>query len=101
MTLMKNTSGSLDIVLTSRIKKDIKRLKKRGKDMAKLTEMIEMLASRATLPARAFDHALSGDWRGHRECHIEPDWLLIYQIFEDHLILSASASGTHADLYGL
>ena len=89
------------IVYTSRMKRDTKLMQKRGKDMSKLVDVLSILASGKPLPRRNKDHSLSGNLKDFRECHIEPDWLLLYQIFEDKLILSATATGTHADLLEL
>ena len=88
------------IVYTRRMKHDVKLLKKRGKDISKLVRVLNMLASGMPLPKENKDHQLTGNLKDFRECHIENDWLLMYQIFEDKLILSATASGTHADLFG-
>jgi mRNA interferase YafQ len=89
----------LEIVFTNKMKRDAKLMKKRGKDMSKLTETLRLLASRAPIPERYKDHQLSGNLKDFRECHIEPNWLLMYQIFKDKLILSASGTGTHSDLF--
>ncbi|MCL2720362.1 MAG: type II toxin-antitoxin system YafQ family toxin [Treponema sp.] len=89
----------LEIVFTNKMKRDAKLMKKRGKDMAKLTDVLDLLANRKPMPERYKDHQLSGNLKDFRECHIEPNWLLMYQIFEDKLILSASATGTHSDLF--
>ena len=89
----------LRIEFTNRMKRDVKRMKRRGKDLRKLTDVLELLARREPLPERNRDHALTGMYSDFRECHIEPDWLLLYAIFEDALILSATATGTHADLF--
>lgn len=88
------------IVYTNRMKKDVKLMKKRGKDIGKLTNILSLLASGEPLPVHYKDHPLSGNLHDFRECHIEPDWLLMYQIYEDTLILSATATGSHADLFG-
>ena len=88
------------IVYTNRMKKDVKQAKKRGKDISKLTNVLSLLQLNERLPEEYKDHQLSGDLKDFRECHIEPDWLLMYQIFEDTLILSATATGTHTDLFG-
>ena len=88
------------IVYTNRMKKDVKLMKKRSKDIGKLTNVLSLLASGEPLPVQYKDHHLSGNLRDFRECHIEPDWLLMYQIYEDTLILSATATGSHADLFG-
>ena len=90
----------LEIVYTSKMKRDVKLMKKRGKDMSKLTAVLSLLASGEPMPPKYRDHQLSGSLSDFRECHIEGDWLLIYQIFEDELILSATATGTHSDLFG-
>ena len=81
------------IVYTNRMKKDAKRMQKRGKDMNKLVNVLSLLAQGNPLPVQYKDHALTGNLHDFRECHIEPDWLLIYQIYEDTLILSATATG--------
>ena len=88
------------IVYTNRMKKDTKLMKKRGKDMEKLVNVLSILASGNRLPEQYRDHSLTGNLQDFRECHIEPDWLLMYQIYEDTLILSATATGSHADLFG-
>ena len=82
------------------MKKDVRRAKKRGKDISKLVDVLNLLQIGAPLPEKYDDHSLSGDLKDFRECHIESDWLLMYQIFEDTLILSATATGSHADLLG-
>ena len=91
----------LRIFYTNKMKKDARRMQRRGKDMAKLSSVLTALASGGPLPSRLRDHALSGTREGFRECHIEPDWLLVYRIEEDALILTATETGTHADLFGL
>ena len=88
------------IIYTNRMKKDAKLMKKRGKDMGKLIHVISLLATGSPLPVQYKDHQLTGSLHDFRECHIEPDWLLMYQIYEDILILSATATGSHADLFG-
>ena len=86
------------IVYTNRMKKDAKLMRKRGKDMNKLIKVLALLAEGNPLPAKYKDHQLSGNLSDFRECHIEPDWLLLYQIYDDILIISAEATGSHADL---
>ena len=81
------------------MKKDAKLMQKRGKNMKKLVNVLDLLASGKTLPSKYKDHQLTGNLSDFRECHIEPDWLLIYQIFENELILSATAIGSHSDLF--
>ncbi|MDE7307410.1 MAG: type II toxin-antitoxin system YafQ family toxin [Lachnospiraceae bacterium] len=88
------------IVYTNRMKKDAKLMKKRGKDLNKLVNVLFLLSTGNPLPIQYRDHQLTGNLHDFRECHIEPDWLLMYQIFEDTLILSATATGSHADLFG-
>lgn len=82
------------------MKKDAKLMQKRGKDMSKLVMVLDLLASGIELSKKYKDHQLTGNLHDFRECHIEPDWLLMYQIFENELILSATATGTHSDLFG-
>ena len=84
---------------TKRFEKDVKQAQKRGKDLDKLFFVIEKLANGETLDEKYRDHNLMGLYRGCRECHIEPDWLLVYEIFEDVLILSLARTGTHSDLF--
>lgn len=87
------------IVYTNRMKKDAKLMKKRGKDLNKLVNVLFLLSTGNPLPIQYRDHQLTGNLHDFRECHIEPDWLLMYQIFENTLILSATATGSHADLF--
>ena len=86
------------IVESSLFKKTRKLAKKRGLDMALLQEAIYLLAKGEALPPKYRDHQLKGRMRHLRECHLQGDWLLIYRIFEDRLILSLHSTGTHADL---
>ncbi len=88
-----------EIKPSSRFKKDMKLAKKRGYDQSLITEVIEILARGETLNERYQDHTLSGDYVGFRECHITPDWLLIYQIQGNELVLLLSRTGTHSDLF--
>jgi mRNA interferase YafQ len=74
-------------------------MKKRGHDLRKLTEVVQMLSNGKRLPAKYKDHALKGDRKGMRECHILPDWLLIYEIDDDVLYLYLYRTGTHSDLF--
>ena len=89
----------LSIVYTSKMKRDVKRMKKRGKEMEKLIAALDLLAAGEPMPEKYADHPLRGEMRGYRECHIEPDWLLIYQIVQNELILIAAGTGTHSDLF--
>jgi mRNA interferase YafQ len=86
-----------EIIRTSQFKRDVKLAERRGKDMAKLRELILLLVEQKPLPPRYTDHALGGDWKHHRDCHIEPDWLLLYKIDGNDLYLVRT--GTHADLF--
>jgi mRNA interferase YafQ len=81
----------------TQFRRDMKLARKRRKDISKLEQIIWLLAAGEPLPARNRDHLLTGNWRGRRECHIEPDWLLIYQVRDDLLILERT--GSHADLF--
>ncbi len=90
-----------DIVFTTRMKRDVKLLKKRGKNIAKLTEILTKLSKDEVLPDKNKDHQLKGIWKDFRECHIEPDWLLIYKKDADELILFATATGSHSDLFDI
>ncbi len=83
------------------MKKDLKLMKKRGKDISKLETVLDILLSGKEVPDIYKDHQLKGKWQAFRECHIEPDWLLIYRIEDEELILYATATGTHADLFDL
>ena len=84
--------------ITSRYKKSLKKMLKRGKDLKKISAVVRMLANGETLPPQFRDHALSGDLIGFRDCHIENDWVLIYKIQNDILILTLADTGTHSDL---
>ncbi len=86
-----------EIVRSVQFKRDVKLVQKRGKDMTKLRELILLLSEEAPLPLRYKDHPLSGEWKHHRDCHIEPDWLLLYKIDGNDLYLVRT--GTHADLF--
>ena len=89
-----------DIVWTTQFKKDYKLALKRRLDIALLDDIIRALSRGDTLPEKNKDHPLSGNWTGHRECHILPDWLLIYRIDDDVLVLTLVRNGTHSDLFG-
>jgi mRNA interferase YafQ len=77
--------------------RDVRRAEKRGKDLGKLREVLNLLLVGKELPARYKDHPLKGDWKGYRDAHIEPDWLLIYRIYNGELQLVRI--GSHADLF--
>lgn len=89
----------LELVTTGQFRKDYKRMKKRGYDMEMLENIVDLLMKEQPLPERCRDHGLMGNYIGFRECHILPDWLLIYAIDKGKLILTASRTGTHADLF--
>lgn len=84
---------------TTKFQKDLKRIQKRGYDIALLTEVIKLLAAGEALPEKNKDHTLTGNFAGCRECHITPDWLLIYEIADEELILYLTRTGTHSDLF--
>ena len=83
---------------TSRYKKSLKRMLRRGKDIKKISAVVRMLANGETLPPQYCDHALVGDLVGFRDCHVENDWVLIYKIQDNVLILTLADTGTHSDL---
>lgn len=84
---------------TSKFQKDLKRAQKRGYDISLLSDIIKKLANGEQLTEKNRDHSLSGDYAGCRECHITPDWLLIYEISNGDLILYLTRTGTHSDLF--
>lgn len=91
----------LKIRYTNKFKSDYKQALTRGKKEDKLRKVIELLANRIVLPEKYRDHKLtnSKDYENVRECHIEPDWLLIYEIIDDELILNLLRTGSHSDLF--
>lgn len=84
---------------STRFQKDLKRIQKRGYDLSLLTDVIKKLANGEELPPKNRDHQLAGDYSGCRECHIAPDWLLVYEIDGAQLILYLTRTGTHSDLF--
>ena len=88
-----------DLQFTSQFKKDLKLAKKQNKDLGKLFEVIDILANGETLDAKYKDHSLTGNYRGTRECHVEPDWHLIYEIRGDVLVLMLYRLGSHSELF--
>jgi len=86
-----------NISITAQFKRDVKKIKKAGKDAAKLREIIEKIADGKGLDEKYRDHALTGNYRHARECHIEPDWLLIYKLTKENLILIRT--GSHSELF--
>ena len=89
----------LSVYLSKKFKKDVKRLQKQGKDMQKLKDVIEMLCNGQILPEKYRDHRMTGDWQGFKDCHIEPDWLLVYQYINNELVLVLVATGSHSELF--
>jgi len=89
------------VKLTSQFKKDYKLAKRRGKNISELQRVVEVLAEGKSLPEKYHDHALVGSWNRHRECHIENDWLLIYCMYENALVLELARTGSHADLFNI
>ena len=89
----------LELVTTSAFRKDLKIAKKRGYNLSLIDLVIDELLKENTLAPKYKDHALIGNYTGFRECHISPDWLLIYSIDKSKLILTASRTGTHSDLF--
>ncbi len=90
---------TLKIIWTSRFKKDYKLALKRNLDIDILDNVIRTLSTGKQLSADLKDHALTGDWKGYRECHIQPDWLLIYRIESNLLVLTLVRTGSHSDLF--
>lgn len=87
------------IVTTGKFKRDLKLAKKRGYNLSLLSVVVDMLAAGKPLPEKYKDHNLSGNYAGCRECHITPDWLLVYEVEDDELILYLTRTGTHSDLF--
>ena len=89
----------LNVVLSNQFRKDLKRISKRGYDLEHLDYVCDKLAKGEALEAKYKDHNLTGNFAGFRECHIESDWLLIYRINKNELILFLAYTGTHSDLF--
>lgn len=89
----------LEVTTTNAFDKDYKLLKKRGYNINLLKEVVELLANEKELPAKYKNHQLVGNYIGFMECHIRPDWLLIYKIEKSKLVLTLSRTGTHSDLF--
>lgn len=89
----------LDVVASNIFKKDLKQIIKRGYRIELLDEVVNKLAAKEPLEEKHRDHALTGTYSGFRECHIIPDWLLVYQIREKEIVLFLSRTGTHSDLF--
>lgn len=88
-----------DIKVTSKFKKDLKMAIKRHFNIDELNTVVDTLAKGEPLPEKNKDHSLSGNWSDFRECHVAPDWLLIYKIEKDILVLTLTRTGTHSDLF--
>lgn len=85
------------VIRSTAFKRDVKKAEKRGKDMARLRAVLVLLIEASPLPVEYRDHPLKGDWKGYRDLHIEPDWLLLYRVADEELHLART--GTHADLF--
>lgn len=88
------------VKITTQFKRDYKLAIKRGLKIELLEQIVASLADGISLPDKNKDHALGGNWSGHRECHILPDWLLVYRVENDVLVLTLTCTGTHSDLFG-
>ncbi|MBE9042700.1 type II toxin-antitoxin system YafQ family toxin [Oscillatoriales cyanobacterium LEGE 11467] len=84
---------------TSQFKKDFKRAEKQGKDLNKLGNVLIALLRGKALPQKYFDHQLTGEMREYRECHLEPDWLLIYQLRKEEKVVTLIRIGSHSELF--
>ena len=89
---------ALELLTTAAFERDLRRIKKQGKDLDKLGAIVNLLQEQAQLPARWRPHSLRGNWAGHWDCHVEPDWLFLYRVTEKELILVRT--GSHAELFG-
>lgn len=83
---------TLDLLATTAFEKDLRRVGKQGKDLDKLEEVVDLLQTQQPLPPRCRPHVLRGTWLGHRDCHVQPDWLLLYRVTETELILVRTGS---------
>ena len=89
----------LSIEFTAQFKKDFKKAKKQGREIAVLERTLTLLQNEEALPQEMHDHELAGNYKGHRECHLAPDWLLIYRISNRRLTLTATRLGSHSELF--
>lgn len=89
------------VKFTTQFRKDYKLAIKRGLKIELLERVVELLDAGETLSEKNKDHALTGNWVGHRECHILPDWLLVYRVEDDVLVLTLTRTGSHSDLFGM
>lgn len=92
---------SLTVAYTAQFKKDYKRAIKRNLDVNLLDDVIRALSHEEPLPVEKRDHALAGNWIGYRECHIQPNWLLVYYVENTTLVLTLTRTGTHSDIFGI
>lgn len=88
----------LDVFFSSQFKRDYRRMEKQGKDLDLLFSVVDVLAAEKPLDLQYRDHPLSGNYKGHRECHLQPDWLLIYKVEKERLVLTLTRTGSHSDL---
>lgn len=89
----------LKVRYSNKFKKDFKTIIRRGYDITLFEDVVGLLREEKPLPEKYCDHALKGEYMGHRECHISPDWLLIYKVENDMITLSLTRTGTHSDLF--
>ncbi len=89
----------LQIVISNKFKKDLRLAQKRGCDMELLNSVVTKLANEEPLPEKYKDHNLTGNYAGYRECHVQPDWLLVYKAHKEELILLLYRTGSHSDLF--
>ena len=89
----------LKVRYSNKFKKDFKAIVRRGYDITLFEDVVGLLREGKTLPENYCDHSLKGEYMGHRECHISPDWLLIYKVENDMITLSLTRMGTHSDLF--
>lgn len=92
-------NNKYELDFTTAFSKDLKKAKKRSYNMKLMSTVVDKLQTGEPLEAKYKDHPLTGNWVGYRECHIMPDWLLIYKIYEDKLLLVLTRTGTHSDLF--
>jgi mRNA interferase YafQ len=90
---------ALELRTTTAFERDVRRVKKQGKDLDKLETIVNLLQAQEPLPARCRPHSLRGAWAGHWDCHVEPDWILLYKMTDEVSILVRT--GSHATLFGL
>jgi mRNA interferase YafQ len=90
---------ALELRTTTAFERDVRRVKKQGKDLDKLEIIVNLLQAQEPLPARCRPHPLRGEWLGYWDCHVEPDWILLYKVTEEALVLVRT--GSHAALFGL